>query len=123
MSPRPYESAFGGPEEESISPAPIIQDKVPTTPPVRPPRRKPHSITGPNRLDGQPWLVVQAFAELLQRERARRKWDMTETAAFLGLHLTQYRRYENGGTAPTIRAGNKICRRLGVQFDLGEYAE
>jgi transcriptional regulator with XRE-family HTH domain len=48
---------------------------------------------------------------------------MTALAAHLDMSVSQYRKLENAHTAPTIRLGNRMCRRLGITFTLGEWPE
>jgi ribosome-binding protein aMBF1 (putative translation factor) len=69
------------------------------------------------------WYVVQAFADCLSRERERRGWGMTALAAHIGMSVSQYRKMENGHLGSTIRLANKVCRRLGITFSLGEWPE
>jgi ribosome-binding protein aMBF1 (putative translation factor) len=59
----------------------------------------------------------------LSRERERRGWGMTALAAHIGMSVSQYRKMENGHLGSTIRLANKVCRRLGITFTLGEWPE
>ena len=127
MTPRPYVPTFG----ESVAPvrhipASRVAEEVNT---VRPPgisiRRRPLIKQG--RVQPRPhadgWYVVQAFADALRSERERRGWTQTATAAHLGMGQSQYRKLENGYVASTIRTVNRLCRRLGITFALGEWPE
>jgi Predicted transcriptional regulators len=41
----------------------------------------------------------------------------TEFAAYLGLKVAQYNRYENQQQQPTLETAFRIARRLGVKVD------
>ena len=123
MSLRPYVPTF---ETEPAGERPTWRPtsvRPEASPPPRPPliklvkraRRKPYATAT--------WHVVQAFAETLRLERERRQLGMTALAAHLDMGVSQYRKLENGYTAPTIRLANRMCRRLGITFALGESPE
>jgi ribosome-binding protein aMBF1 (putative translation factor) len=121
--PRPYVSSFedvSAPKREAVINAgsgplatrpPLVRQKA-----IRP-KAKPRARTSAE------WYVVQAFADCLSRERERRGWGMTALAAHIGMSVSQYRKMENGHLGSTIRLANKVCRRLGITFSLGEWPE
>ena len=121
MSPRPYVPTFG--ESESETPR-ALRPRPETLAPPSPARRpliKQGRVKPRPHADG--WYVVQAFADALRSERERRGWTQTATAAHLGMGQSQFRKLENGYVASTIRSANRVCRRLGITFALGEWPE
>jgi ribosome-binding protein aMBF1 (putative translation factor) len=97
--------------------------KVESGPTVRPPLVRQKTRAKPRARTSAEWYVVQAFADCLSRERERRGWGMTALAAHIGMSVSQYRKMENGHLGSTIRLANKVCRRLGITFSLGEWPE
>jgi ribosome-binding protein aMBF1 (putative translation factor) len=105
--------------EQRLRSMPSLENAIKSRPPLvrQKTRAKPRARTSAE------WYVVQAFADCLSRERERRGWGMTALAAHIGMSVSQYRKMENGHLGSTIRLANKVCRRLGITFSLGEWPE
>ena len=124
MTPRPYVPTFG---ESDVALPEDTQERTPkTTRAVGAPASRPRLIKQ-GRVKPRPhadgWYVVQAFGDALRAERERRGWTLVAACAHIGMGGSQYRKLENGHSAPTIRTANRMMRRLGIAFTLGDWPE
>lgn len=136
MSRRPYVPTFGaapevGPQPKEVMPPEPPRCSIQSTgtsvapsgaPPApsllrqrRPLNRRKRGTSG--------WYVVQAFGDALASERERRGWTISQAAQYCGMGDAQWRRMENAHVAALVSTANRVCRRLGITFTLGEWPE